>query len=74
MVHLRPHLPLFHFPATCSSAWLSGLAALHFLSQPRYVCFALAEVGVVDVLDTVHPLPVVHLGHQFHDPAKLLNK
>lgn len=72
-VHPRPRPPLSHFPATCSSACLSVLAAFHFLSQPLNVCSALVEVEVADVPSNVRPLPVVRLGHRFPGPAKLIN-
>lgn len=73
-VHLHPRPPLSHFPATCSSACLSVLAAFRFLSQPLNVCSALLEVGVADAPGNVHPLPVVHLVHRFPGPAKLITR
>lgn len=70
MVHRRLHPPLTR-PATCSSTWISALAALCSLSRSQHVGFFLAEAGVAGVLGIEHPLPIADLSHRSPGPANV---
>jgi hypothetical protein len=69
MVHLGLLPPLTRCLVTCSSTWISGLVALHCLSQPPNACFVLAEAEAAGVLGTDHLLLVADLGHRSPGPV-----